>query len=447
VSRYESGSAFAAVAPEGAALLDDDTAPEVVERVWHALRSAGASDALGSALGILVEIHGVSALPSFAFAVQGESGARVVVRGGFEARIIGGARAGETVRPDGPTFWVERYAADSTGIVLSGPDGRGSPSLPVSDGVVRASSIVVGEQVEAPDESASPSASPVQRGDEGAGLGRPVPHEAETASTPADDPDVHVPEPAPVVVPTPQAPEPPVPAPRIETSTDSDHTLPPRDATFAVTAEPESAPSLAVDEGTTAYDDMIFGRTRAASVEGAAVRAPQPSEPTDAGRIDAIPAAGSAASAAVAPLGDHDGLTISAEQLQALRQRGPAAPAVTPAGEPTPEVVLVSTTGERAVLDRGAVVGVRPSVVRATGIVPHLIAVPSPSGEISRRHLEIRVEASHILAVDLDSTNGTRLLRVGAEPVRLHPGAATLLVAGDRLDLGDGVELSFEGLR
>jgi hypothetical protein len=51
-----------------------------------------------------------------------------------------------------------------------------------------------------------------------------------------------------------------------------------------------------------------------------------------------------------------------------------------------------------------------------------------------------------VLAVDLDSMNGTRLLRPGVDPVRLHPGQPSLLVAGDRLDLGDGVVLSFEGI-
>ena len=52
-----------------------------------------------------------------------------------------------------------------------------------------------------------------------------------------------------------------------------------------------------------------------------------------------------------------------------------------------------------------------------------------------------------VLAVDLNTMNGTRLLRPGCDPVRLQPGDSTILVAGDSLDLGDGVELAFEGLR
>ena len=84
--------------------------------------------------------------------------------------------------------------------------------------------------------------------------------------------------------------------------------------------------------------------------------------------------------------------------------------------------------------------------MRATGTVPHLVSVTSADRSISSSHVELRVEGEDVLAVDLDSMNGTRLLRPGVDPVRLHPGQPSLLVAGDRLDLGDGVVLSFEGI-
>jgi hypothetical protein len=51
-----------------------------------------------------------------------------------------------------------------------------------------------------------------------------------------------------------------------------------------------------------------------------------------------------------------------------------------------------------------------------------------------------------VLLVDLGSTNGSTLLRPGQAPVRLHPHEATLAVAGDVVDLGDGVQLTFEDL-
>ena len=45
---------------------------------------------------------------------------------------------------------------------------------------------------------------------------------------------------------------------------------------------------------------------------------------------------------------------------------------------------------------------------------------------------------------DLNSTNGTYLLREGQLPRRLGGGQRELLRYGDRIDLGDGVVLSVE---
>ncbi|WP_146071036.1 FHA domain-containing protein [Cryobacterium sp. Y57] len=48
-----------------------------------------------------------------------------------------------------------------------------------------------------------------------------------------------------------------------------------------------------------------------------------------------------------------------------------------------------------------------------------------------------------MLAVDLGTTNGTRLLRAGVDPVRLHPQEPTMLVHGDVLELGDAVTVTY----
>jgi hypothetical protein len=236
-------------------------------------------------------------------------------------------------------------------------------------------------------------------------------------------------------------------------------------------ADAEQPPAASLEE-TTGYDDLIFGETRLSTVEDAAVRAevddhepvasapsaalavpgpppppaPVPRAPQAGGLVSGVPPA-PAPGASVAP-GDHDGETISAEQLEALRARlDKASPADLPPVQPIgAAAVLVVSTGDRVTLDRSAVVGRRPRAVRATGAVPHLVTVPSVEREISSNHVELRVEGSDVIAVDLDTMNGTRLLRVGAEPVRLHPGEPTLLVTGDRLDLGDGIVLGFEGI-
>jgi len=102
------------------------------------------------------------------------------------------------------------------------------------------------------------------------------------------------------------------------------------------------------------------------------------------------------------------------------------------------------SSGQRFVLDRSAVIGRRPRASRVSRQdVPQLITVPSPQQDISRSHLELRLEGWHVVAIDLGATNGTTLHRVGYEPVRLRPREGMVLHDGDHLDLGDDVHLTF----
>ncbi|WP_203581049.1 FHA domain-containing protein [Microbacterium hibisci] len=176
-------------------------------------------------------------------------------------------------------------------------------------------------------------------------------------------------------------------------------------------------------------------------------------------------AAGDLASGAPAPAppaGDHDGATISLAQARALREaaaRGGAGAAASvplpadaaaaplaPPRSPAPGRIRVST-GQVLPLDRTVVIGRRPRSTRVSGTdLPHLVAVDSPQQDISRSHVELRVEGESIVATDLRTTNGTTLLRAGADPVRLHPGEGTVVVPGDVLDLGDGITVAIEGL-
>src|SRR5699024_4479669 len=73
--------------------------------------------------------------------------------------------------------------------------------------------------------------------------------------------------------------------------------------------------------------------------------------------------------------------------------------------------------------------------------VPQLITVPSPQQDISRSHLELRLEGWHVVALDMGTTNGTTLLRPGMEPVRLRTREGVVLTVGDQIDLGDGIQL------
>ncbi|MGO1769516.1 MAG: FHA domain-containing protein [Microbacterium sp.] len=156
----------------------------------------------------------------------------------------------------------------------------------------------------------------------------------------------------------------------------------------------------------------------------------------------AAPAAPAAPAVPAAPAGegDHDGRTISGQDLSALR-----AGAAVPAARSTTARVRVSN-GTEAPLDRPVLIGRRPRSVRSVGDdVPYLVTVESPMHDISRNHIEIKIEDDSAIVTDLNSTNGTMLYRDG-DPQRLHPGERTILIDGDTLDLGEGVIVSFEGL-
>lgn len=106
--------------------------------------------------------------------------------------------------------------------------------------------------------------------------------------------------------------------------------------------------------------------------------------------------------------------------------------------------MVAITGGGRILLDRTAIIGRKPRASRVSGNeVPQLITVPSPQQDISRSHLELRLEGWHVVALDLGTTNGTTLYREGYEPVRLRPREGMVLRHGDRLDLGDGVHLMY----
>ncbi|MDQ0757083.1 FHA domain-containing protein [Arthrobacter sp. B3I4] len=105
------------------------------------------------------------------------------------------------------------------------------------------------------------------------------------------------------------------------------------------------------------------------------------------------------------------------------------------------------STGELIDLDQSLIVGRQPSVSRVQGaVMPRLIQVASPGGDISRSHVEIRLEGWHVMLCDLKATNGTVLLREGQAPRRLAQGEMAILFDGDVAELGDGVQLRFEEL-
>jgi len=205
------------------------------------------------------------------------------------------------------------------------------------------------------------------------------------------------------------------------------------------TPDPEPAPSPVVEAAPAPAwtPPFTIDATATATADPTAKATASDAPASEAAATDAPGETG------VPEFGDHDGETVV---------RGPfavVAPEPAPA-EPSdrPGVGrLRLSTGQELTLDRPVVVGRKPRVSRVGGAsVPRLVSVPSPEQDISRSHLEVRLEGVSVLVVDLGSTNGSTLLRTGQLPVRLHPHEAVLVVDGDVVDLGEGVTLTFEDL-
>ncbi|MEE2521705.1 FHA domain-containing protein [Pseudarthrobacter sp. J75] len=107
--------------------------------------------------------------------------------------------------------------------------------------------------------------------------------------------------------------------------------------------------------------------------------------------------------------------------------------------------VMRISTGEVVELDQSLVIGRQPSVSRVQGGgMPRMVQVASPSGDISRSHVEVRLEGWHVMLCDLKATNGTVLVRQGQPPRRLAQNEMAILLDGDIAELGDDVSLRFE---
>ncbi|AXH34058.1 FHA domain-containing protein [Humibacter sp. BT305] len=261
--------------------------------------------------------------------------------------------------------------------------------------------------------------------------GATVVKSVETAAVREVEEDDESPEPAaePVVAPAPE-PEPaaPAPAPAAEPSA---WTAPP--ATGLI----DSVPGF----GT-------IGTPAPAPSAPAAPAAPEQRRPLAA--PPAYTAEPTASAPATSPADDHDGLTVTVSELEAMRRLSAASDGAGQAAadsgeEPVALGRIVLSTGETHVLDRPVIIGRRPRANRVQGDrMPLLIAVDSPEQDISRNHLEVRLEGRHVLVADMRTTNGSVLHREGTPPLRLSPDEAVLVLSDDLVDLGDGVTVRFE---
>lgn len=106
---------------------------------------------------------------------------------------------------------------------------------------------------------------------------------------------------------------------------------------------------------------------------------------------------------------------------------------------PVAEFVAVFTDGTEVPLDTTVYFGRKPSVPRIhVGPNPRLVTLASPTREMSATHLELTVLGGSLVASDMRSTNGTIVQTPGSAPRTLIRGESAVIVAGTRIDLGEG---------
>lgn len=452
---YRPGQWYLIVIPGALVALPPDVPGEAVAGLWNRLPG---ERSLATVIDVLSAHAGGSFadMPPFLAVVLDGADARLALRGRVVARVTGAGGEAEMFSGAEVTTWSERFVGGATRVEITVQETSSGTAFPVQSGIVLAAAVNADLE---PADAEAPAAVPAMPENAPVAPALPSQGPAEKASeTDAAAPASVIPPAPSVPVPVPVPPAPPVPpvssVPASPATADAaDGEVAPA-ATDAVEEPPAAgdAPiedaTLIPTEATFAPEadefDHLWGATVHTPIEEAAVRPPAEAEHAPADAVAHEPAAGT---------GDHDGATISAAELRALRQQPPAAADETPTA-----VLLVAdaaasagrirmSTGQVVALDRTVIIGRRPRSTRASGAnLPHLIAVESPQQDISRSHLEIRPEGDTVVVIDLHTTNGSTLLRPGADPVRLHPGEQTIVLTGDVVDLGDGVTVAFEDL-
>lgn len=415
------------VATPGLAFLTGDEA--LAARMWDAARRTDSFE------GLLVELvhEGLAGLPSFVLVDGRDPLIRVLVRGELTARV-GPPSEAIDLTATGVTTWAER-AFDRGNPIEVGGHLSDASSLPLIEGIVRCT----GFRWDGAD-SRSPGSSDLSTGRHLAAVPTDPPSVPgqkimPPVSTVAASPlikvrtagDVAQREPSPLVqTPAPHTGDTPVIPPLV----------PPPSHAPRVDPTPVSSQADPAQTRTETVDDEfnhLFEPTIHRSAEDAAIRE-IPDE-----RLTASPVPDPAP--ATEQLGDHDGHTIAAAGLAALRRQM--------ASSETPTAIqpvmargarLEISTGMVVELDRDVVIGRRPEVDRVElGRVPTVVTVPSPRQDVSRTHVRIGWTGRQVMVTDLHSMNGTVLIGADGVSRPLVGGVSESMVDGDALDLGDGI--------
>lgn len=469
-------------------LLAGDLAHGEVLEVWDRLVGTEVTG-LGTVLEILGDVTGaaLSSLPDFAMAVLDDKGLHVAARGAGNV-IVSHVDGSEVDLCGGEvSTWLERNvdAASVAHVLLA----AGTPDvgwLPLEGGVVPAGGVrvVLAEDAALPEPAVTPVVvDPVDEPEHVeasvvevsvvAPVGAPAPRSVETLVEVDADPEAE--DDVAVEVDSEVEPE-DSPTPGRFSSLLSPYTVL-HDVEEAALRPREVEPEATEPPEPVRVEDVPAAATPVSSGPSAAGPPPPPAPSSSSGFISGIPGM-VVQSTPVDDSGEHhDGHTMleapdsteldayladpaaGEEMVLGVRcSAGHGNPVhrsscrvcgvpLSGGGErmPRPSLgTLITSAGETIDLERNVLAGRNPQASRITGpVLPRLL--PLPHSHVSGTHLEIRLESWSVMVVDLDSTNGTFLQRPGQPTVRISR-SPQLLMAGDVVQLGHGVDLRFEDL-
>lgn len=182
-------------------------------------------------------------------------------------------------------------------------------------------------------------------------------------------------------------------------------------------------------------------------------------EPNEIEAIEGPPAdvtVNRAALLAQASAPDRTGPTVKAVSCQRghlspahaakCRVCGMELPRQDPVTAPRPVLgALRLSTGDVVTLDRGVILGRSPEAPGGNKPDrPHVVKLASPENDISRTHVEVRLDGWHVLVTDLGSTNGTVVTLPGEPPLRLRAHDPLAIEPGTLVSLADEITFTYE---
>ncbi|MEU4802956.1 FHA domain-containing protein [Actinosynnema sp. NPDC023587] len=430
---YTPGASVAVVAEGTWLLIGAAPGSDVVRRCWELVRDgAGLDDVLN------VIVHGGSrAVGSVALVRYTPAERRVVLRGDAVVGLVGLDGVLLELRADGVATWVDTGLPESAVELRLTSASGGSAELPLERGVVLASRLVVRlvaapevgrvtEVVPAPGlTEVLPVPGPVPGATPGA---VPLPPQGFTPSTPAFAPVPDAPAAEPVG-PRGAGPTPPPDVPQLIT---------PRPAGSPPVVVRSSAPPVGVAGTSGASTAVVPPSDVPPRVDETVVR--RGHSPDDTRHVVT---GGPPRVRAVACPARH----LNPEHAIACRVCGQGFPPQDAFIVPRPPLgVLRLSTGELITLDRNVILGRDPQVADRSPTAPHAIRLANQGNDISRNHVEVRLDGWDVLVVDLGSKNGTTVIAPGWSPQELAGLIPAILTPGSRVMLGEGAFFTYEVL-